>query len=595
MTAFDPGYGTEPYTTLVREAPGREIFPPADFRVEWGPVFHRGRLDGTARVLALGQDPAAHEAIARRILVGEAGQRVQVFLRRLGITRSYVMINAFLYSFVSGGSGTRHSDDPSILAYRNRWLNALLRPGGVEVVVAFGEFAHSAYQAWLASPPAEGRDDLAYAQVTHPTHPESTAGYDDPGRLAAAHQAMLRNWNDALRELYPQLAHRDVAGGLELFDEQAAPPTEPIPEEDLPAGCPPFMRGLTTWARREGRATIVVTIPSDERPWLEPKRGDATATAITRSSKGLVMGHARLGRYGQGRGSVEQLVSDGDTVAVEADGNLSVRFLGVDAPEVRSPLPGTTEPFVAVDDPRWIEVLSKPFAGGRGAAFDIAVDEALVEYLADQVGPGTAENHARLAKAAASELRRIIRQDMTTLGRTEDNFRFFLAFAGEVTDYYGRLLTFLHPDQPNTPAEQRMRSYNERMLAAGWASPYFIWPNINPFRRAETIADAIPQPGTAADLAANDSSLCAARAAVAAARREKIGIYDAGQPLKLLPFELRFLARRQPPDRWLIDLSDSADTIIPPQSYIGVPLPEDRLFVPAQYVPLWVEHGWRRG
>src|SRR3954452_8770334 len=128
MSTFDPGYGNEPYTTLVREAPGREVFPPDDFRVEWGPVFHRGRLDDTARVLALGQDPAAHEAIARRILVGEAGQRAQAFLRRLGITRSYVMINAFLYSFVSRGSGNRHSDDPAILAYRNRWLDALLRP-----------------------------------------------------------------------------------------------------------------------------------------------------------------------------------------------------------------------------------------------------------------------------------------------------------------------------------------------------------------------------------------------------------------------------------------------------------------------------------
>jgi len=30
--------------------------------------------------------------------VGEAGQRVQGFLSRLGIDRSYVMVNAFLYS-----------------------------------------------------------------------------------------------------------------------------------------------------------------------------------------------------------------------------------------------------------------------------------------------------------------------------------------------------------------------------------------------------------------------------------------------------------------------------------------------------------------
>ncbi len=35
-------------------------------------MFHRGRLDGTARVvvLVLGQDPATHEVISRRVLVG---------------------------------------------------------------------------------------------------------------------------------------------------------------------------------------------------------------------------------------------------------------------------------------------------------------------------------------------------------------------------------------------------------------------------------------------------------------------------------------------------------------------------------------------
>ncbi|MBD0283370.1 MAG: uracil-DNA glycosylase, partial [Thermoleophilaceae bacterium] len=45
----------------------------------------RGRLAGSALVLVLGQDPGQHECIARRILVGEAGQRVQGFLRKLGI------------------------------------------------------------------------------------------------------------------------------------------------------------------------------------------------------------------------------------------------------------------------------------------------------------------------------------------------------------------------------------------------------------------------------------------------------------------------------------------------------------------------------
>ena len=53
---FCTGYVHEPYKSLVGDYPGEDVYPPADFRTEWGPIFHRGRLDGTARVLVLGQD-----------------------------------------------------------------------------------------------------------------------------------------------------------------------------------------------------------------------------------------------------------------------------------------------------------------------------------------------------------------------------------------------------------------------------------------------------------------------------------------------------------------------------------------------------------
>lgn len=102
---YDIGYGIPPFNTLVNEHPDADVYPQSKFRTEWGPMFHRGRLDGTARVLVIGQDPAQHENILRRVLVGEAGQRVQGFLCKIGIDRSYVIINAFLYSVY--GSGLR--------------------------------------------------------------------------------------------------------------------------------------------------------------------------------------------------------------------------------------------------------------------------------------------------------------------------------------------------------------------------------------------------------------------------------------------------------------------------------------------------------
>lgn len=270
MAEFDPGYGSEPFRTLVREAPGAEVYPPGDFRLEWGPVFTRGRLDGTARVLVLGQDPAAHEAIARRILVGVAGQRVQAFLSRLGVDRSYVMLNALLYSVYGQQRGERHVSDDGVVGYRNRWLEAVLTTSPIEAVVAFGHLADTAWSAWRATG-GPGRD-LPYRAVPHPTQPESSAG-GDPAALAEAYRRLLTRWNAALTALHPCIEHPDSPGPLRLLDTSAPPPTAPIPADDLPAGCPPWMRGADPWAARVGedeettRATTVVTVPTAARPW----------------------------------------------------------------------------------------------------------------------------------------------------------------------------------------------------------------------------------------------------------------------------------------------------------------------------------------
>ena len=165
--AFDPGYGSEPYRTLCSEYPDATVYPPTQFRLEWGPIFHRGRLDGSARVLVIGQDPAQHETIIRRILVGEAGRRVQGLLAKLGINRSYVIINTFLYS-VYGSVKANTRRDPNLIDYRNRWLNALLVGRQVEAVIALGQAADEAWQFWKATPAAQGVN-VTYAPVTHPT------------------------------------------------------------------------------------------------------------------------------------------------------------------------------------------------------------------------------------------------------------------------------------------------------------------------------------------------------------------------------------------------------------------------------------------
>ena len=270
---FDPGPVTGRFATLASEYPGAEAYPPADFRIEWGPIFHRGRLDGTAKVLVVGQDPGQHEAIARRILVGEAGQRVQGFLAKLGIESSYVMVNTFLYSVYGQGGGERHKNDPVIAEYRHRWLDALLVGGKVEAIIALGGLADVAVQTWKATAAGQGVD-VAYIHIRHPTYPESASAAGQK-KKSDAMKEMLAGWNDALQELRLAIQHPDVDRELVLYGEALNKATDlaTIPDRDLPAGTPEWMRSLDAWALRRGadteakRATIEVTVPRKQRPW----------------------------------------------------------------------------------------------------------------------------------------------------------------------------------------------------------------------------------------------------------------------------------------------------------------------------------------
>jgi Uracil DNA glycosylase superfamily len=271
-TSFCPGYVGEPFATLVTDYPGEDVYPPARFRTEWGPIFHRGRLDGSARVLVLGQDPAAHETITRRILVGEAGQRVQGLLRRVGILSGYTLVNTFLYSVYGQGGGNAHAGDPLVAGYRNRWLDALLVGTGVTAVVTLGTLADAAYRAWAATQPAAAAV-LHHARLRHPTYPESAAGHGGT-TLEQATAALHADWSAHLADL---AAHVQPEGAVDLtpYAGHWLPgDLAPIPAQDLPPGSPRWWGDLQAWADRVGddatakRATIRVTVPVGSRTWL---------------------------------------------------------------------------------------------------------------------------------------------------------------------------------------------------------------------------------------------------------------------------------------------------------------------------------------
>lgn len=310
----------------------------------------------------------------------------------------------------------------------------------------------------------------------------------------------------------------------------------------------------------------------------------------TIDSKNLILGRAYLGDYSGRTGSPAQLVHDGDTVNVKAAGNFGVRMLGIDTPEVSFSLPSA--PFVSLKDERWTKFLTDPFAEEWGPMEKLP--PGLIAFLKAKVGPYTAADHFKHADAARIALTKAIEDDRKVMG-TGDQFKFFLLFGFEVMDAYGRLLCLMNREQRDKDKPtKRPNTYNLRLLEQGLAFPYFIWPNINPWDKPDSVMDAVFKPGTIATSMKSSGEIQLARAAVRNARQKHLGLFDAMRPMLLEPFELRMLARRGAPSRFLIDMTKNDDVLIHPKNYWTVPHSEDRLWIPKTYVPLFVENGWNK-
>src|SRR3954463_2856745 len=162
MTEFDagpPAALAQHFADVPSYAPQRSLF-----WYDWGPIFYRGRLDGSAKLLGIASDPGPTERIAHRTLVGDAGQRVQGFLAKLGLTRSYLCVNAFPYALHPswGQSADELLADPAQQTWRNSFYDAVL-PGQLQAVIAFGSNAQKAFELWPNKP------NVSLEQVPHPS------------------------------------------------------------------------------------------------------------------------------------------------------------------------------------------------------------------------------------------------------------------------------------------------------------------------------------------------------------------------------------------------------------------------------------------
>jgi endonuclease YncB( thermonuclease family) len=303
-------------------------------------------------------------------------------------------------------------------------------------------------------------------------------------------------------------------------------------------------------------------------------------------------GHFKFGMRSNAHGSPGQEVHDGDTVGLNTTANFSSRFLGIDAPEISFTI-RTESTFVPIGDAKWVAFWTS------GEWKNMPLQPELLDHLVARIGDGSqvAANHRVLADAARNELIRLIEGDMQASGKDKEAFWFFLAFGYEFLDQYGRMLCYLHPERANftPPAAPDPRSYNERMLQSGAVAPYFIFPNLQPFL-AEQPFDAQNLTPAGFWKTINDASkLQDARQRVADARNAGQGIFAPQNGLILLPYEIRFIARKgsKGPDRYVINLGNSgSNQIVKPELYFTIGNLEDRLFIPKEFVPLFLLNGW---
>ena len=214
------------------------------FRIDFGPVYYRGRLDSTARVLIVGQDPATNEILAQRAFVGHSGQRVQHLLAKLGLSRSYLMLNTFLFSITGQFDNQMEgiSREPAILDYRNGLFEKAASDNALDAVLAFGRAARDAVSLW------PGHANVSVIELVHP---------------AADDVFLIPSWNGKLQQLGDIVTPDDPA--LVDLTPYTAPLTAndalAIPRHDLSFGIPDWHGTPAGTASRNGAKEIIWRAP----------------------------------------------------------------------------------------------------------------------------------------------------------------------------------------------------------------------------------------------------------------------------------------------------------------------------------------------
>jgi len=246
LFAQTPNYRALGLQKLSREA----------FRWHFGPMFYRGRLaPGTARVLLVGQEGAQDESLGHRSFVGGSGGKMQNFLAWLGITRSYLFLNTFVYpifgQYTTDLKWLAQNPASPIVQHRHSLFEYLASINNLELVVSIGTAAKDAIATWKSMRGGSLPTGTRYIHVLHPG--AAAAGSATAVRMSFVNAVkQIKKWKDN----NPGWLAADPDGAPQ-FDKAFVFKAAPLPFRDLPYGTAWRLgSGGTSSNRRDGQTAI---------------------------------------------------------------------------------------------------------------------------------------------------------------------------------------------------------------------------------------------------------------------------------------------------------------------------------------------------
>jgi uracil-DNA glycosylase len=234
-------------------------------------MFYRGRLgDHQVKVLVVGQEGAQDESLSHRSFTGGTGGRMQHLLGHLGITRSYLFLNTFVYPIFGQYNGLLPiiAQNPAspIAQHRRALFDYAVSRNDLQLVIGVGRAAKESLASWVEAHGGTADPDslhLADASVISPglrmvgvLHPGGAGKGGAVSAIVASFKAAIEHvhqWTSADPGWLP------VDPGATRSTAAFTYSSDPIPFADFPYGVAWRLgRGSTSSNRRDGQTAIQI-------------------------------------------------------------------------------------------------------------------------------------------------------------------------------------------------------------------------------------------------------------------------------------------------------------------------------------------------